>query len=97
MLAYGQTGSGKTYSMLGTADDPGMMERAGTDLFARAEKRAAMHDSATHDPSAAAEAEAAAEAGSGSAPRSAFSASYVEIYNEKVCPIKKRRKMPFST
>ncbi|KAK9480713.1 hypothetical protein V1514DRAFT_275597 [Lipomyces japonicus] len=33
ILAYGQTGSGKTYSMMGTADDPGIIPRICDSLF----------------------------------------------------------------
>jgi hypothetical protein len=36
LFAYGQTGSGKTYSMMGCAEDPGVIPRLCKDLFARA-------------------------------------------------------------
>ncbi|XP_052818548.1 kinesin-like protein KIFC3 isoform X2 [Mya arenaria] len=41
IFAYGQTGSGKTYTMEGTADDPGINQRALSLLF---EETAARHD-----------------------------------------------------
>ncbi|KNC53875.1 uncharacterized protein AMSG_12292 [Thecamonas trahens ATCC 50062] len=37
VFAYGQTGSGKTYSMMGMADDPGLIPRTCAEIFARAE------------------------------------------------------------
>lgn len=33
IMAYGQTGSGKTHTMLGTKEEPGIVPRAGDDLF----------------------------------------------------------------
>ncbi|KAK0728094.1 P-loop containing nucleoside triphosphate hydrolase protein [Lasiosphaeria miniovina] len=41
IFAYGQTGSGKSYSMMGTADQPGLIPRTCQDLF---ERIAAAHD-----------------------------------------------------
>lgn len=35
VFAYGQTGSGKTYTMMGTADEPGLIPRTCRALFAR--------------------------------------------------------------
>ncbi|KAF3928894.1 Kinesin-1 [Arthrobotrys entomopaga] len=37
IFAYGQTGSGKSYSMMGTADKPGLIPRTCEDLFQRIE------------------------------------------------------------
>jgi kinesin family member 18/19 len=36
VLAYGATGAGKTYTMVGTAEQPGVMVRALDDLFKEA-------------------------------------------------------------
>jgi Kinesin motor domain len=36
VLAYGATGAGKTYTMVGTAEEPGVMVRALDDLFKEA-------------------------------------------------------------
>lgn len=36
VLAYGATGSGKTYTMVGTAQEPGVMVRVLDDLFREA-------------------------------------------------------------
>jgi kinesin family protein C2/C3 len=36
VLAYGATGAGKTYTMVGTAQQPGVMVRALDDLFREA-------------------------------------------------------------
>lgn len=33
IFAYGQTGSGKTHTMLGSAEAPGMIPRAMTQIF----------------------------------------------------------------
>ncbi|MCQ2818684.1 MAG: hypothetical protein MJ252_15565 [archaeon] len=38
VLAYGATGSGKTYTMLGTQTEPGIMQRAVSDLFSMVKK-----------------------------------------------------------
>ena len=35
IFAYGQTGSGKSYTMMGTADEPGLIPRTCEDLFER--------------------------------------------------------------
>ncbi|KAM7345513.1 kinesin-like protein 98A isoform 2-T2 [Cochliomyia hominivorax] len=35
VFAYGQTGSGKTFTMMGTADNPGLIPRICSELFAR--------------------------------------------------------------
>jgi len=37
IFAYGQTGSGKSYTMMGTADQPGLIPRTCEDLFERIE------------------------------------------------------------
>ncbi|PWY66115.1 kinesin-domain-containing protein [Aspergillus heteromorphus CBS 117.55] len=37
IFAYGQTGSGKSYTMMGTADQPGLIPRTCEDLFQRIE------------------------------------------------------------
>ncbi|KAL2760542.1 hypothetical protein ACRALDRAFT_1073650 [Sodiomyces alcalophilus JCM 7366] len=37
IFAYGQTGSGKSYTMMGTADEPGLIPRTCEDLFERIE------------------------------------------------------------
>lgn len=37
IFAYGQTGSGKTYSMMGTEQEPGVIPRLCSDLFAYCE------------------------------------------------------------
>jgi centromeric protein E len=34
VLAYGQTSSGKTHTMIGTGDEPGVIPRAVSDIFA---------------------------------------------------------------
>lgn len=39
VFAYGQTGSGKTYSMIGTANQPGLIPRFFEDLFERKTQR----------------------------------------------------------
>uniref|UniRef100_A0A8C3BCR6 Kinesin family member 13B n=1 Tax=Cairina moschata TaxID=8855 RepID=A0A8C3BCR6_CAIMO len=38
IFAYGQTGSGKSYTMMGTADQPGLIPRLCSGLFERAQK-----------------------------------------------------------
>ncbi|XP_015261922.1 PREDICTED: kinesin-like protein KIF13B [Gekko japonicus] len=38
IFAYGQTGSGKSYTMMGTADQPGLIPRLCSTLFERAQK-----------------------------------------------------------
>uniref|UniRef100_A0A8C4W2D4 Kinesin family member 13B n=1 Tax=Gopherus evgoodei TaxID=1825980 RepID=A0A8C4W2D4_9SAUR len=38
IFAYGQTGSGKSYTMMGTADRPGLIPRLCSSLFERAQK-----------------------------------------------------------
>uniref|UniRef100_A0A8C8RN79 Kinesin-like protein unc-104 n=1 Tax=Pelusios castaneus TaxID=367368 RepID=A0A8C8RN79_9SAUR len=38
IFAYGQTGSGKSYTMMGTADQPGLIPRLCSSLFERAQK-----------------------------------------------------------
>ncbi|XP_073191751.1 kinesin-like protein KIF13B isoform X4 [Lepidochelys kempii] len=38
IFAYGQTGSGKSYTMMGTADKPGLIPRLCSGLFERAQK-----------------------------------------------------------
>nr|XP_044987857.1 kinesin-like protein KIF13B isoform X2 [Jaculus jaculus] len=38
IFAYGQTGSGKSYTMMGTADQPGLIPRLCSGLFARTQK-----------------------------------------------------------
>ncbi|PYH89766.1 kinesin-like protein [Aspergillus ellipticus CBS 707.79] len=40
IFAYGQTGSGKSYTMMGTADQPGLIPRTCEDLFQRIETAA---------------------------------------------------------
>jgi len=40
VFAYGQTGSGKTHTMLGTAEEHGMIWRAVVDLFGLVKSRA---------------------------------------------------------
>ena len=39
IFAYGQTGSGKTYTMMGSAQDPGLIPRLCQQLFATVEKK----------------------------------------------------------
>lgn len=41
IFAYGQTGSGKSYTMMGTADQPGLIPRTCQDLFERIESNQA--------------------------------------------------------
>ncbi|XP_027766315.1 kinesin-like protein KIF13B [Empidonax traillii] len=38
IFAYGQTGSGKSYTMMGTADQPGLIPKLCSGLFERAQK-----------------------------------------------------------
>ncbi|XP_026527228.1 kinesin-like protein KIF13B [Notechis scutatus] len=38
IFAYGQTGSGKSYTMMGTADEPGLIPRLCSSLFERAQQ-----------------------------------------------------------
>lgn len=47
IFAYGQTGSGKSYTMMGTAEQPGLIPRTCEDLFERIESNNSRHISYT--------------------------------------------------
>eukprot|EP00127_Corallochytrium_limacisporum_P005309 Clim_evm40s202 gene=Clim_evmTU40s202 len=72
IFAYGQTGAGKTHTMLGTAEQPGIIPRLTKGLFDRIaadEAKGSVEDLATGDISQT---------------KYHVEVSYLEIYNEKV-------------
>ncbi|XP_065339917.1 kinesin-like protein KIF19 isoform X1 [Cloeon dipterum] len=91
VLAYGATGAGKTYTMVGTAEEPGVMVRALDDLF----KEAAVLDGETAAEKLPEEKDGSESDLSSSplsrrrkkpapAPKRQVTMSYLEVYNEKI-------------
>ncbi|CAG9571270.1 putative kinesin [Leishmania major strain Friedlin] len=79
MFAYGQTGSGKTYTMMGTAQHPGLIPRLCQLLLSQvAMRNAEAHDGCAVSPSTRAAAVV-------------LQLSYMEIYNEQVRDLLKQR------
>ncbi|PFH38394.1 putative kinesin heavy chain [Besnoitia besnoiti] len=92
VFAYGQTGSGKTHSIMGVADDPGILPRSLAEFFdcvtdpsllkeeeQEVQRQKAEDGDATEDKREGADEEAAAES-----TEYLMRVSYVEIYLERV-------------
>ncbi|CBZ32745.1 kinesin, putative [Leishmania donovani] len=79
MFAYGQTGSGKTYTMMGTAQHPGLIPRLCQLLLSQV----AMRNAEVYDGFAASPSTRAAAV--------VLQLSYMEIYNEQVRDLLKQR------
>ncbi|XP_059472539.1 kinesin-like protein KIF19 [Neocloeon triangulifer] len=90
VLAYGATGAGKTYTMVGTADEPGVMVRALDDLF----KEAAQLDNENSEMKEKNESESDVSSETPvtwrnqkkrpPVPARQVTMSYLEVYNEKI-------------